>query len=129
MMISRIRAGSLTTDSLSAIGLCWATLSGVPPVTVKFGRVVYHPEAIVLDASPAAALDPVFAAAQTAARAVTGAAAEILTPPWRPHLTLCYSTSEQPAPPVITALGRELPPCEVTVDKLSLARPLGPRGR
>jgi 2'-5' RNA ligase len=117
----------ITQDSMNEM-LATATLalSGVPPITVKFGRVVYHPEAIVLDASPAAALDPVFAAAQAATRAVTGAAAEILTPPWRPHLTLCYSTSEQPAPPVIAALGRELPACEITVDELSLVIQRGP---
>ena len=31
-----------------------------------------------------------------------------------PHMTLCYSTSRQPAAPVIAALGRELPGCELT---------------
>jgi hypothetical protein len=29
MMISRMRAGSLTTDSLSAMGLCWATSASI----------------------------------------------------------------------------------------------------
>ena len=29
MMISRMRAGSLTTDSLSAVGLCWATSASI----------------------------------------------------------------------------------------------------
>jgi 2'-5' RNA ligase len=118
--------GEITQDSMNEmIATATLALSGVPPVNVKFGRVIYHPEAIVLDASPAAALDPVFAAAQAATRTVTSAAAEILTP-WRPHLTLCYSTSEQPAPPIIAALGRELPACEVTIDKLSLVIQRGP---
>jgi hypothetical protein len=81
---------------------------------------------IVLDASQASALNPVFEAAQAATRAVTGAAAEIPALSWRPHLTLCYSTSEQPAPPVIDALGKELPACEVTIDKLSLIIQRGP---
>jgi hypothetical protein len=47
-------------------------------------------------------------------------------PAWMPHMTLCYSTSQQPAAPVIAALGRELPGCEVTLDKLSLVIQRGP---
>ncbi len=41
-------------------------------------------------------------------------------------MTLCYSTSQQPAAPVITALGKMLPSCEVTIDKLSLVVQQGP---
>ena len=47
-------------------------------------------------------------------------------PQWTPHLTLCYSTGEQPAAPVIAALGKALPPCAVTIDQLSLVVQNGP---
>lgn len=40
--------------------------------------------------------------------------------PWRPHITLVYSTEEQPAAPIITALGRDLPCSSITVDTIHL---------
>ncbi len=101
-------------------------LSGTAPVTVTLKRVLYHPEGIALDVSPAGALSPVFEAAQAATREVTGVAAEGPASSWLPHMTLCYSTSRQPTAPVIAALGRELPGCELTIDKLSLVIQRGP---
>lgn len=101
-------------------------LSGTAPVTVTLKRVLYHPEGIALDVSPAAALSPIFEAAQAATREVTGTAADSPASSWTPHLTLCYSTSQQLAAPVIAALGKELPACEVTIDKLSLVIQRGP---
>ena len=41
-------------------------------------------------------------------------------------MTLCYSTSQQPAAPIIAALGKSLPPREVTIGKLSLVIQHGP---
>ena len=35
-------------------------------------------------------------------------------------MTLCYSTSQQSAAPIIAALGKYLPVREVTIDKLTL---------
>jgi 2'-5' RNA ligase len=105
-------------------------LSRTPPATVTLRRVLYHPEAIALEVSPATALSPVLEAAQAATREVTGACsvadrtAEASS--WTPHLTLCYSTSEQPAAPVIAVLGKALPGCEVTIDTLSLVVQNGP---
>ncbi len=101
-------------------------LSGTAPVTLTLKRVLYHPEGIALDVSPAGALSPVFEAAQAATREVTGVAAEGPASSWMPHMTLCYSTSQQPAAPVIAALGRELPGCELSIDKLSLVIQRGP---
>ena len=83
-------------------------------------------QGIALDVSPAGALSPVFEAAQAATREVTGVAAQSPASSWLPHMTLCYSTSRQPAAPVIAALGRELPGCELTIDKLSLVIQRGP---
>ena len=41
-------------------------------------------------------------------------------------MTLCYSVSQQPAAPVIAALGKTLRPYEITIDKLSLVIQRGP---
>ena len=41
-------------------------------------------------------------------------------------MTLCYSTSEQPAAPVIAELGTALPACDVTIDTMSLVVQDGP---
>jgi 2'-5' RNA ligase len=99
-------------------------LAATAPVAVTLSRVFYHPEAIVLDASPASALSPVFDAAQAATREVIGGPVDASA--WIPHLTLCYSTSEQPAAPIIATLGKTMPPCEVTIDTLSLVVQKGP---
>ena len=102
-------------------------LGGVAPVTVRLGRVLYHPEGIALGVSSADALRPVLDAARTATRDVTGAdgSAED-SAGWLPHMTIAYSTGEQPAAPVIAELGRTLPGCEVTIDQLSLVVQNGP---
>jgi hypothetical protein len=41
-------------------------------------------------------------------------------PSWVPHATLCYSTGQQSAAPIIAALGKSLSAHEVTIDKLTL---------
>jgi 2'-5' RNA ligase len=103
-------------------------LNGTEPPTVAFGRVVYHPEGILLSMSPASALAPIFEAAQCATLEVTGNPGVISTPgpSWVPHVTLCYSTSEQPAAPIVAALGKALPAREVTIDLLNLVVQHGP---
>lgn len=97
-------------------------LSGTGPVTVTLGPVLYHPQGIVLGVSPAGALTPLLGAAQAATREVTGktGAAGDAGTAWTPHLTICYSTGEQPAAPVIAALGKRLPACQVTISRLTL---------
>jgi hypothetical protein len=86
------------------------------------------PEGIALAVSPASALSPVLAAAQAATCAATGtcgsAGDEASALP--PHLTVCYSTGEQPAAPVIAELGKAIPACKVTIDRLSLVVQNGP---
>jgi hypothetical protein len=98
------------------------SVSGIAPVTVELSRVIYHPEAIVLTAQPAEALTPVLDAARQATLAVTGhdGFAERSSPTWIPHVTLCYSTSTQPAGPIIAALGKKVPDCQVTIDAFNL---------
>jgi len=99
-----------------------SSLSGTGPITIELSRIFYHPEAIVLAAHPAEALNPIREAARQATQKVTGHSGsdDRSSPEWTPHVTLCYSTSDQQAQPIIAALGKELPSCQVAIDNLSL---------
>src|SRR2546430_13412931 len=106
-------------------------LSRVRPITVAVGRVLYHPEAIMLAVGPEDALSPGGGAAQSPTRTIlcragtNGSSMES----WVPHVTLCYSTTQQPAAPIIAELGKELPSREVRIDGLSLVVQRGPERR
>jgi hypothetical protein len=52
---------------------------------------------------PAAALYPLRDAARSATEQATGSA--VTGAAWTPHVTLCYSTEQQSAAPLIAALG------------------------
>jgi 2'-5' RNA ligase len=123
-IVGRITEG----DMEQMIARAQATLTRTPPVTVTVGRVLYHPEAIALSVSPASALDSVRATARAATRGVPGADAggNQHEEEWIPHLTLCSSTAEQPAAPVIEALGKTLPARQVTIREMSLVVQQGP---
>jgi hypothetical protein len=102
-------------------------LAGTAPITVTLGKILYHPEAIMLAATPGSALAPVRDAAVAATREVTGSEGSPGShAPWTPHITVCYSTSRQPAGPVIAALGRELPGSDFQVSEVSLVIQQGP---
>ncbi len=103
-------------------------LSSQPPVTVELGRILYHSEAIMFAVRPAGSLSPLHAAAVQATPVVRGRPSDASGAPaaWIPHMTLCYSTREQPAAPVIAALGKELPRCKVQIEALSLVVQHGP---
>ena len=123
------RAADLTEPDLDQmLTKARLKLNGIAPASVTLGRVIYHPEGIVLPMTPASALAPIFEAAQAATFEVTGTPGVTSTPgpSWVPHVTLCYSTSQQPAVPIIAALGKALPAREVTIDKLSLVIQHGP---
>jgi 2'-5' RNA ligase len=102
-------------------------LAHIPPITVTLGKILFHPEAIMLAAQPAEALLPVLEAAQEATQEVIsrpGQAASKL--PWTPHITIAYSTARQPAEPIITALGRSLPERKVQISTISVVNQRGP---
>jgi 2'-5' RNA ligase len=125
--VTILRAGtadSETRDDMSRmLARAQAELARTAPVTVTLQRVFYHPEAITLSVAPGSALAPVLAAA----RQVLGPdAGDVEGDEFPPHMTLCYSTAEQPAAPVIAELGKTLPPCEVTIGELSLVVQDGP---
>lgn len=113
-------------DIQDMAGAASRLLAGTPPITVTLGKVLYHPEAIVLAAIPATALAPVRAAALAATREVTGTDGLDGSPEWTPHVTVCYSTSRQPADPIITALGRNLPERRFRVSAVHLVIQYGP---
>ena len=48
------------------------TLADVQPVNVSLGKVLYHPEAIMLGINPQRALDPILTAVQSGMRKATG---------------------------------------------------------
>ncbi|MGI5324640.1 2'-5' RNA ligase family protein [Actinomadura nitritigenes] len=93
----------------------------IPPLTVTLGRILYHPEAIILAIRPTEALEQVRAAIQSATLKVTGREGHTEGPAqWLPHMTIAYSETEQPAQPLINALGRQLPNREITINAVSL---------
>lgn len=104
------------------------SLVNVAPLKITLGHVLYHPEAIMLGVQPDGALDPMLQAARTATQEVLGRDGLTTSGPgtWVPHMTLCYSTAEQPAAPLIDTLGFNLPSRTVTIDTLSLVVQWGP---
>jgi 2'-5' RNA ligase len=130
--VLRVGAADLVTqdDMSRMLARAQAYLTQTAPVTVTLQRVFYHPEAITLSLSPRSALFPVLTAARTATREVLGTdAGDGNGDEWAPHVTLCYSATEQPAAPVIAALGTTLPACEVTITEMSLVVQDGPEDR
>jgi 2'-5' RNA ligase len=121
--------GRITEDDMKQmIARARAALAQAPPVTVTLRQVLYHPEAIAIRVTPTSSLAPVLAAAHAATRGIHGADADGggHEEAWMPHLTICYSTTEQPAAPVIEALGKTLPAREVTIREMSLVVQQGP---
>jgi 2'-5' RNA ligase len=105
-------------------------LAHTPPTQVTLGRVLYHPEAVMLAVTPAQALTPIREAAQRAIRSVTGQqVSNGDAHRWAPHVTICYSTADQPAQPIIAALGRQLPECDLQINAVSLVIQHGPERR
>ena len=100
-------------------------LSGLEPIPVTIGKFLYHPEGIMLDVEPEDALVPIRDAVRIAASTTPGNGG-IDDSPWKPHITLCYSTACQPAEPVIAALGPPLPARETRIDTVSLVIQHGP---
>jgi len=103
------------------------TLAAIPPITVSVGKILYHPEAIMLAARPADALKPVLRAAKKATRQVTGSLGRSGSKlaSWTPHITIAYSTARQPAGPIISALGMSLPELRVKIRAVSLVNQQG----
>ncbi|MEW2358093.1 2'-5' RNA ligase family protein [Spirillospora sp. NPDC029432] len=104
------------------------SLADTPPIEVTLGRVLYHPEAVMLGIEPTEDLAPVLLAARSATQQVTGQEGVTTSGPgdWVPHMTLCYSTANQPAKPLIDAIGLTIGHCTVTIDTMTLVVQWGP---
>jgi hypothetical protein len=75
------RTADLTQSDLDQmLGKARLKLNGIAPQTVALGRVIYHPEGIVLPVSPASALAPIFEAAQASTLEITGITGVTSTP-------------------------------------------------
>ncbi|MEU8306893.1 2'-5' RNA ligase family protein [Actinomadura sp. NPDC048955] len=102
-------------------------LAALPPVTVTLSRVLYHPEAIAVAAHPSDPLRQIRAAVQTATLNVTGHEGHTEgSAQWTPHMTLAYSESDQPADPIIAALGRKVQAAEFNINTVTLVAQQGP---
>jgi 2'-5' RNA ligase len=102
-------------------------LADVSPVTMTVGKILYHPEAIMLAAQPADALQPVLDATREAMKKVIGSPGQTGSKlPWTPHITVAYSIAHQPTGPIIDALGRSLPERKIQIRALSLVNQRGP---
>jgi 2'-5' RNA ligase len=123
-----------STESISSqqntrmLGEAKRALSRVQPINVTLGRILYHPEAIMLGVHPQRALDPILEGVRVGTRAAIGEEGAIngSFSTWTPHATVAYSTADQPAAPIIDILGRELPARTVPIDAVSLVIQWGP---
>lgn len=97
-----------------------------PPFEVSIGRVLYHPEAIMLAVEP----KPPLRELRERVRAATATAVVGLrvgpSEKWIPHVTVAYSTAGQPARPIIDGLGANVSNRRFTVGALSLVVQWGP---
>jgi 2'-5' RNA ligase len=121
-------ASGISEDALQDLaGTASQILAEIPPVTVTLGKVLYHPEAIMLAARPADCVQAVAEAVGRATRQVTGGAGRAGNKlPSTPHVTICYSEARQAAGPVIEALGYQLPARQARIGAVSLVDQRGP---
>ncbi|MCP2341031.1 2'-5' RNA ligase [Actinomadura rupiterrae] len=103
-------------------------LSTVEPINVTLGRVIYHPEAVMLRVQPDYAVKPLVRAAQQATLEATGrkVPTDSEHTSGTPHVTVAYSTTQQAAEPLVSALGKSVPECTVGINELSLVVQWGP---
>jgi 2'-5' RNA ligase len=119
----------ITRNQMSTmVSVAQQLLRDVTPIRVTVGRVLYHPEAIMLRVEPVEVLRPILDTAQSATREVVGHVGVIneLFPSWTPHMTVSYSTAEQPVEPIFSALGKSIRAREVLIDSLTLVIQWGP---
>ena len=114
------------TDSIDSEQLVHAIheardkVDGSRPIEVSTGRVLYHPEAIMLAVEPLKPLralrDQIEAASSSAFPSSQVPSSET----WIPHITVAYSTTAQPAAPIIEEVGVSVSKREFVIDEVSL---------
>lgn len=114
-------ADNFTSNQIAEMtSQAYQLLSEIPPISITLSRILYHPEAIVLEAEPGGVLDPVRKAVKNATCRATGKDEANEHLPWHPHVTLAYSIAVQSSNPIIAALGRRLPTCKADIKSISL---------
>ncbi len=101
-------------------------LRGHPPIAASVAGVRYHPEAITLALEPVPVLRELREQLRTC---TTGTFPGEDAPPsdrWVPHVTVAYSTADQPTAPLLDRLGHQVPPRRFTIDTVSLVAQSGP---
>lgn len=93
-------------------------LVGVPPVSVGVGPAIVDPEVVRLRVQPAAALVLIRTAIREVIAEVTGSVGE--SQAWNPHISVAYSSAEGPLAPAAAVLADELPPVQVTIERVQL---------
>ncbi|MET9318054.1 2'-5' RNA ligase family protein [Kribbella sp. NPDC003505] len=97
-----------------------ARLAELEPVKVRFHRSVVRREAVLLPADPAEPLQTVRYAVRAAIADVFGCVPEMVDG-YRPHISLAYANTAQPAAPAVVALDRVSPaPADLTLNTVSL---------
>jgi hypothetical protein len=108
------------TEASDLVAAASRELAGLAPVQVRFSRIIFHPEAVVLAAQPASSLTPIRQAVCDATRQVLGSDRADGDDDWIPHVTAAYSNAEGPAQPVIDAVGKTVSACATTVGTVDL---------
>jgi 2'-5' RNA ligase len=102
-------AGEVSGEDLRGIGDAAAThCAAIPSFDVTIGRMVVHPEAVVMLATPSESLRSLRSSLRNAIADVWGMDAVLDTEGSRdefvPHVTLAYSRGDEPAAPLIDAV-------------------------
>ena len=102
-------------------------LHGAAPAEVTVGRILYHPEAIMLAVEPRETLLPVLNAVADATEEIAHLeVSENRRSAWTPHTTVAYSVSEQDVEPIAAALGPSVQPRSILIDTVTLIVQWGP---
>ncbi|WP_028934242.1 2'-5' RNA ligase family protein [Pseudonocardia spinosispora] len=107
-----------------------SALGDVSAPAVALQHVLYHPEAILLAVEPAEPLREIRRQIDSATCSLTGGEVDDeATAKWVPHMTVGYSTANQPAAPIIDALGTSIPAHRFVVEAVTLVVQWGPERR
>lgn len=121
-----------TTDDIGGAPLADAVadvadaLRGLPPIEASVGRVRYHPEAVMLTVDPVPALREFRERVRTSSERAFPGMHVPATATWTPHVTVAYSTADQPTAPIVDRLGDHVPTRRFTIDTVSLVVQSGP---
>jgi 2'-5' RNA ligase len=117
-----------SAEAAAVVAAARERLATLPAIGIDASQLLYHPEAIVLRLRPGRRLallaDTVIEATATALPGWN--ANRRVTKPWIPHVTIAYSTADQPASPIVAAAGQSIAPRRGVVNEVALVEQWGP---